>query len=95
MLMTMMEMMMVREMLMLMVAFCGSAHCRTAHSHNSDEYTQRAPQHLCLTKDLRSSATIASLSETIDAWRLIRAVKESQAETELSVGTDVLVVSLS
>ena len=64
-------------------------------SGNSDEYTQRAPQHLCLTKDLRSSATIASLSETIDAWRLIRAVKESQAETELSVGTDVLVVSLS
>ena len=69
--------------------------CLLRQFRNSDEYTQRAPQHLCLTKDLRSSATIASLSETIDAWRLIRAVKESQAETELSVGTDVLVVSLS
>ena len=72
-------------------------------SGNSEEYVQRAQLLLRLTKELRSTSgvslaqehlrtTIASVSETIGAWRLLRAVKDSADETELLVGTDVLVV---
>ena len=72
-------------------------------SGNSEEYAQRAPLHLRLTKELRSTSgvslaqehlrtTIASVSETIGAWRLLRAAKESADDTELLVGTDVHVV---
>ena len=69
-------------------------------SGNSDEYTQRAPQHLRLTKELRSTsgvslaqerlrATIASVFETVGARPVLGAVKDAAYETELFVGTDV------
>ena len=73
-------------------------------SGNSEEYAQRAPLHLRLTKELRSTSgvslaqehlrtTIASVSETVGARRALPAVKDSSDETELLVGTNVHVVA--
>ena len=72
-------------------------------SGNSEEYAQRAPLHLRLTKELRSTSgvslaqehlrtTIASVSETVGARPALRAVKDSCDDTELPVGTNVHVV---
>ena len=66
-------------------------------SGNSYEHTQRAPQHLRLTKELRSTsgvslaqehlrATIASMFETVGARPGLRAVEDFDDGTELLVG---------
>ena len=71
-----------------------------SYSSNSDEYTQRAPQHLRLTKELRSTSgvslaqehlrtTIASVFETVGARPGLRVVEEFDDGTELLVGADV------
>ena len=73
-------------------------------SGNSDEYAQRAPLHLRLTKELRSTSgvslaqehlrtTIASVSETVGARPALRAVEDSGDGTELPVGANVHVVA--
>ena len=70
------------------------------YSSTSDEHTQRAPQHLRLTKKLRSTsgvslaqehlrATIASVFETVGARPLLRAIEDFDDGTELLVGADV------
>ena len=77
---------------------------RLSFSGNSDEYTQRAPQHLRLTKELRSTSgvslaqehlrtTIASVFETVGARPFLRAVEDFGDGTELLVGTNVHVVA--
>ena len=71
---------------------------RRVHTEGSTapQIDQRPQEHLqCIFAREHLCATIASLSETIDAWRLVRAVKEFPDATELFVWTDVLVVARS
>ena len=73
-------------------------------SGNSEEYAQRAPLHLRLTKELRSTSgvslaqehlrtTIASVFETVGARPFLRAVENFGDGTELLVGNNVHVVA--
>ena len=72
-------------------------------SGNSEEYAQRAPLHLRLTKELRSTSgvslaqehlrtTFASASETLQGRQRLFAVQHFGHHRDLLVGADVKIV---